>query len=200
MLQDAQIFAVLKTCEQTPNGLWLRESEWRALRRRKRKQLVQLMPPFQSLRISWDFPLAAKPITVNLLFASSHYFALIDLHHCCLIPTKRASKLTTDEKCWASFYFAFSPFLERFIRVVRRKNLPSYEHRVEYDTERPHVSSLARISRVCAENFRWDVSGTASFVLKRVFGGIVQHHSVLQWLEFDLSSTEFEWKKKKKCC
>lgn len=71
-----------------------------------------------------------------------------------------------------------------------RFDSPSHEHRVENDAERPHVRRLSRVGGVCAQNFRWHVRGTASFVLERVLGGVVQHHRVLQRLQFDLRSAE----------
>lgn len=86
-------------------------------------------------------------------------------------------------------------FLARFNRLVNicvRRCLPSYEHRVENDTERPHVSGLSRVSGVCTKNFRRHVSWTASFVLQWIFGGVIQHDGIFQWLEFDLCSRKKE--------
>lgn len=66
--------------------------------------------------ISWDFPLARhagdeannSKFTILCRSLSFVYFALIDLHHCCLIPA-------TDERCWRLFIslaFTASPFEE----------------------------------------------------------------------------------------
>lgn len=119
--------------------------------------------------ISWDFPLA------NNSKSTLPIHSLIDLARIALSPNAAR--------------FAFSLF-KSLLNVSLGWDLPSYEHRVEYDTERPHVSGLSRVGCVGSKDLWWHVSWTAAFVLQRILGWIVQHDRVFQWLEFDLSSAK----------
>uniref|UniRef100_A0A2M4B1D3 Putative secreted protein n=1 Tax=Anopheles triannulatus TaxID=58253 RepID=A0A2M4B1D3_9DIPT len=59
------------------------------------------------------------------------------------------------------------------------KWIPADQHRVEDDTEGPHIGRFARVGRIRTQQLRRHVGGTAPLVLQQILGRIVQHDRIL---------------------
>lgn len=155
----------------------------------------------RNIRVAIHFDLLRFLAKQFLLCFTCHVFTIQRCRRCFHQSENFSSSFTLVGAACRSANSHLSSFTFRKTKTKKKKretlhfiaignNSPSYEHRIENDAKRPHVGSLSWICCVCTQNLRWYVCRTASFVLQRVFGWIVQYHSILEWFQFDLCSVE----------
>lgn len=67
-------------------------------------------------------------------------------------------------------------------------HLPSDQHRVQNNAQRPHVRRFARVRCVDAQYFGRHVRRTAALVLHNVFGRILENDGIFEGLEPELGA------------